>query len=557
MNSQDGKDGALLRRIDSEAAPARRLQVTFGVAEGFCTVATAAFAALLLVEAIEGTIAFSWLFAAVGALAIRIGFALASDHWGRRASAKAARCARKEALGATLGLSPRQPSEMSGALASAVVDAPSAIRAFSGRYRAQMILTVAVPLLLALAAFAGAWVAGFVMLTAVVSAPVLVALVGAAAKDAATDQQIAVERLSGAFLDRLSRLPLILAYGAEIRTESAMFDAADELRKRTMRILRTAFLSSAAIEFFAAIAIASAAIYVGLSLMGLLPFSTGETVTLAEGLFVLILAPEAFAPIRRLAGLYHTKAEAEAASRRIAALSQSPRLEIGERVIRTSPTLRFEAVAVLTTEDDAETCFLTFAARPGRVTVLAGPSGCGKTTALHAVLGFAPIQSGRIIIDDAPLSAFARHAVAEAASWADQHPYLFAGTVADNLRMARPAADLSALNAAAAEVGLLDELADRGGLETKLGEGGVGLSVGQARRLAVARAILKDAPLALFDEPGASLDVRSEALIAHAIRRMADAGKTVVLATHSERLIDMADHVVRMPARASVMTEAA
>lgn len=557
MSQSYEKNVELLRTIDSAAAPARRLQVLFGVAEGACTVATAAFAALLIENAVAGRVAGHWLAAATATLAIRIFFGLASDFWGRRASAKAAQRARTYALNATLRLSPRQPRELSGALASAVVDAPSAVRAFSGRYRAQMILTVAVPLLLALAAFAGAWVAGFVMLTAVISAPVLVALVGAAAKDAATDQQIAVERLSGAFLDRLTRLPLVLAYGAEGRTEAALFDAADELRRRTMRILRTAFLSSAAIEFFAAIAIASAAIYVGLSLMGLLPFATGETVTLAEGLFVLILAPEAFAPIRRLAGLYHTKAEAEAASRRIAALSETPPCETGDQSIQFPPTVRFEAVAVLSADDQEAPPFLTFAARPNCVTVLAGPSGCGKTTALHTLLGFAPVQRGRITIDDAPLSAFARNAVPEAAAWADQHPYVFAGTVADNLRMARPAADMEALSAAAAQVGLLDELKGRGGLETTLGEGGVGLSVGQARRLAVARAIVKDAPLALFDEPSASLDARSETLIANAIRRLADSGKTVILATHSERLIDLADCVIRMPVPATAMTEAA
>jgi ATP-binding cassette subfamily C protein CydD len=393
------------------------------------------------------------------------------------------------------------------------------------------------------AAFASP-IAAAILLGALVPFILAMALAGTAAAAESRAQFQALERLSALFLDRVRALPVVLAFQAEGRITRDLAKSADELAGRTVRVLRVAFFSSGALEFFAALSVALVAVYCGFNLLRLLPFPVPEQLDLKRAFFVLALAPEVYAPMRRLAAAYHDRQAAEAATASLIALPR-PETKPAAPAFAAPPTIRFGGVTVRYPDSDApvlEGFDLDIPA--GKITALLGPSGSGKSSLLNLLLDLAPLSAGTILIAGRPLTDLG--ALSGQVAWAGQSPLIIAGSIADNLALANRDASRAEIEIAARRVGLAAALAARsGGLDAILNERGGGLSGGERRRLSLARALLKPAPILLMDEPTANLDAVAEADLLDAIVETAR-GRTTLIATHSQAVADLADHVVRL-----------
>ncbi|PTQ08287.1 thiol reductant ABC exporter subunit CydD [Sphingomonas oleivorans] len=435
----------------------------------------------------------------------------------------------------------------SGTLMSAVVDEVDAIDGHVARFLpARQAAALAPLIVLAATAFASPVAAGILAAT-LLPFILALALAGGAAADESRRQFIALARLSGLFADRLRALPIVLAFRAEEREAQALGTAADELARRTIRVLRMAFLSSGALEFFAALSVALVAVYAGFNLLGLLPFPVPERLSLGQAFFVLALAPEFYGPMRRLAAAYHDRQAAETAAERLSAIEAArapaapPTPALSERL----PGIRFEHVTIrYPGEDRAALSDVSLDVAPGKIVALIGPSGSGKSSLLHLLLGLAPLSGGRVRIGDMDLGELG--SIAPFAAWAGQAPLIIAGTIRDNLLLARPDASPQEIAEAVRAAGLGPLLLKRRcGIDSPIDARGGGLSGGERRRIALARALLKPAPFLLLDEPTAHLDAASEADLIATITH-ACAGRTTLIATHSARLAAIADIVVRL-----------
>lgn len=488
--------------------------------------------------------ALPWLFLAAGAAAVRGLLGKLSFDASARAALAVKQQARREAA-ADLLARPVGGRRTIGEGMTTVVEGVEALDGYVSRFLPARTASAVAPLLvIAAVAFASPVSAGILALTLI---PFIagMALAGMAAAEESRRQFQALSRLSGLFLDRVRALPLILAFQAEARQTAALTVRADDLARRTGRVLRVAFISSGVLEFFAALSVALVAVYCGFNLLRLLPFPVPETLDLPRAFFALALAPEVYAPMRRLAAAYHDRQAAEAV---VPALSE-PRPKAPPAFalppLTSPPAIRFEAVGVAYPEA-GRAVFRDFelALKPGSVTALMGASGSGKTTLLNLLLGLAPLTDGEVWVDDLPLTSAG--SFAPLVSWAGQAPLIAAATLADNIALARRDATPGEIAAVAGRVGLTGALATRSeGLATWLDERGGGLSGGERRRLALARALLKPAPILLLDEPTANLDTASAKALLPVIIEAAR-GRTTLIATHSEVLAALADRVVRL-----------
>jgi ATP-binding cassette subfamily C protein CydD len=400
------------------------------------------------------------------------------------------------------------------------------------------------PIVLAFAALASPVGAGLLLAT-LIPFGLIMYLAGSAAARASRRQLDALARLSGVFADRVRALPLLLAFQAEAPASDQVARSARQVAARTLAVLRIAFVSSAALEFFAALSVALVAVYAGFSLLGMLPFRAPEQLTLEHAFFVLTLAPEVYAPMRRLAAAYHERQVGEAAADRLGEALAAPMAAAARGpALAAAPEIRFEGVVVGFADDPALRIGpVDFAARPGSITALMGPTGAGKTTLLRLLVGEAILAGGAVEVDGRSLDEAG--AFTPSVAWAGQAPAILPGGLGWNIALARPGADAAAVERAAIRAGLADVLDRRGGLSAELDERGSGLSGGERRRIGLARVFLKDAPILLLDEPTADLDPVSEVAMIAAIREAAR-GRTVLIATHSERLAAIADSVVRL-----------
>ncbi len=437
----------------------------------------------------------------------------------------------------------------SGELAELMGAHADAMEGYFGGYLLARAEVVAVPLALLVAAFCVDRVVGMILLLTLPLVPVFMMLVGWGAEAASRQQLHALARMGGYFADRLRGLGVIRLYGRG-EAELANIDAAAEgVRVRSLKVLRIAFLSSAVLEFFASLSVAMVAVYLGLTYLGMLDLRSAP-LTLGAGVFCLLLAPEYYAPLRRLATHYHDRANALAALDEIeTALPRSPsgaQRDAGIAVPRSEmprvspsapPGLRVTDLSLrpLGAHRDVLT-HLSFALRAGTHLALVGPSGCGKSTLLDALAGWLQPRTGCLSISEDLRIGYA-----------PQRPFLFHGSIADNLRMADPQATDEQLHAAA-EAAQVMRFVERlpQGLHTMIGERGFGLSGGEARRIALARVFLRDPQLLLLDEPTAFLDPETEASLLVALAEFAR-GRTLVMATHSPAAMRMTGKVLRLP----------
>jgi len=506
--------------------------------------AAIAFAAglALAVDALPRGLAAAapWLVLLALAAAARGLLARCAAQAGAQAAAGVKAKARHDAVASVLG-----GRVTGGEALSAAVEGVEALDGHVARFEpARRAAAPASLLVIAAIAVATPVAAGILLLT-LVPFGLVMALAGGAAAEESRRQFLALERLSGLFLDRVRALPVVLAFQAEGAVTRDLSVAADDLARRTIRVLRVAFLSSGALEFFAALSVALVAVYCGFNLLRLLPFPIPEQLDPKRAFFALALAPEVYAPLRRLAAAYHDRQAAEAAALTLAALpAPAPAPAPPAVAFDAPPAIRFQAVSV-TYEAGEASVFDRFDldVAPGEVVALLGPSGSGKTTLLNLLLGLAPLSDGEVSIGDQRLSRLG--SIAASVAWAGQSPVVLPGTLADNLALANPAATRAALEQAARVVGLDAVLDARGDLDTRLDERGAGLSGGERRRLGLARALLKPAPVLLLDEPTADLDAASEQALLP-ILRAAARGRTTLIATHSEAVAALADRVVRL-----------
>ncbi|SFG13964.1 ATP-binding cassette, subfamily C, CydD [Novosphingobium sp. CF614] len=514
----------------------------FWLLDGVLAIAVAAALALAVTCLTEGPFGGERLLAPlllVAACLCRAQVQVLATTAGQRDAAREKHTWRTRAIGAVL----RAPAGSRAMLGERTADATDRIEDLDGyhaRFRPLRFAAVATPLAVAAAAALASWVAATILLATLVPFGLGMALAGTAAARAAARQLDALSKLSGLFIDRVRALPIVIGFGAQERVVRQLSGATQEVARRTLAVLRVAFLSSAVVEFFAALSVALVAVYCGFSLLGLLPFPAPETLTLGRALFVLVLAPEFYLPMRRLAAAYHDKQIGEAALDRLSCLAPSPGSHMAPAVNQDSPPrLCFSAVEI--DYGDRKLGPFTFDVPAGELTVLSGPSGAGKSSLLNALLGLAPVTTGEILIDNLPLAATRLQGQV---SWAGQATTFLPGTLGDNIRLARPGASDAEVEDAAHKVSLAALLSARAaGLDMLIDPHGSGLSGGERRRVGMARAVLRDAPLWLLDEPTADLDAASASDLI-ALVQTAARGRTVLLVTHDPEIAALADHHV-------------
>lgn len=477
---------------------------------------------LLLAAVAAGRGAVAWL---TELCAHRAGAAVKSELRGRLLE-------RATALGPSW-LSTQRTGELT-TLATRGVDA---LDDYFARYVPQLGLAVVVPVVVLARIVTSDWVSALTIALTLPLIPLFMALIGWATQDRMNRQWRLLARLSGHFLDVVGGLPTLKVFGRAKAQAESIRAITDEYRRATMRTLRIAFLSSFALELLATISVALVAVGVGMRLVH------GD-LDLYTGLVILVLAPEAYLPLRQVGAQYHAAAEGLAAADEVFAVLETAPAAAGTL---PAPDLRQASIAVdgLTVHhDDRERPSLpevSFTVSPGETVAVVGPSGVGKTTLLTALLSFARPSAGRILVDGTDLASLDPESWHRQIAWVPQRPHLFAGTVAENVRLARPDATDEQVRTALRDAGALD-FAD---LDTPLGEGGSGISAGQRQRLALARAFLADRPLLLLDEPTANLDGDTEAAVVAAVRRLA-AGRTVLLVVHRPALLAVADRTIRL-----------
>ncbi|HTC07489.1 MAG TPA: thiol reductant ABC exporter subunit CydD [Acetobacteraceae bacterium] len=470
-----------------------------------------------------------------GVLALlRAGLGYVAEHAAFQAGAVARRRLRSDALTRLLHAGPALlRTRHSGDLAAIVVDRVEALDGLFSRWVPAATLAVAGPILVALAALWADPLAALVLTLCGLLVPVAMALAGIGAAAASRGQFLALARLQARFLDRVRGVATIVLAGRAEDEAQALAVAAADLGKRTMRVLRVAFLSSAALDLATVAALALLAVHYGIALR------VGTLAQPARALFALLLVPEFFAPLRGFAAAYQDRLHATGAAEALIELPPAPEpapppAKPVRTVAASGVTVAFEDVHL--TWDPARGPALdglSFRVPAGETLVLAGPSGAGKSTVIEILLGFARPDRGRVTLNGADITDLVPQSLNRLTAWIGQRPVLFAGSVRDNIRFARPEATDAEI-AEAARVARVSEFADAlpEKLDTRVGEGGYGLSGGQAQRVAIARAFLKNAPLLLLDEPTAHLDPATESDVLEGLRRLA-IGRTVIMASHS------------------------
>ncbi|GAA2192029.1 thiol reductant ABC exporter subunit CydD [Streptomyces bangladeshensis] len=429
--------------------------------------------------------------------------------------------------------------QRTGSLVTLATRGVDALDDYFSRYLPQLGLAVVVPVAVLARIVTEDWVSAAIIVGTLPLIPIFMVLIGWATQSRMDRQWRSLSRLSGHFLDVVAGLPTLKVFGRAKAQAASIRRITGEYRQATLRTLRIAFLSSFALELLATLSVALVAVTIGMRLVH------GE-MDLYIGLVILVLAPEAYLPLRQVGAQYHAAAEGLAAAEEIFAVLETPVPVSGTGAVPAG-AVAFEGVTVRYPgrSSDAVTG-VSFTVEPGETVALVGPSGVGKSTLLSVLLGFVRPTEGRVRIGGADLAGLDLAEWRSRIAWVPQRPHLYAGTIAENVRLARPEADDDAVRQALRDAGaweFVEALPEGAG--TVLGEDGAGLSAGQRQRLALARAFLADRPVLLLDEPTAALDGATEGDVVAAVRRLA-VGRTVLFVVHRPAWLGVADRVVRL-----------
>ena len=436
-----------------------------------------------------------------------------------------------------------------GSWATIMLEQVENLHNFYSRYLPQQALSAIVPMIILIAVFPLNWAAGLILMGTAPLIPIFMILVGKAAADSSQKNMDTLARLSGQFLDRLRGLETLRLFDRTSEQTRHIENSTEDFRETTMDVLKMAFLSSAVLEFFTSISIALMAVYFGFSYLGQVEFgSYGTPITLFIGFFCLILAPEFYQPLRDLGTYYHDRAAGIGAADAIVDF-----LEEDYLIAQGNSKAAFESqsaveisgenVVVLSPQGKPLTEVLNFHIPAKSHIAIVGQSGAGKTSLINAILGFLPYEGSLKIngqeLHDVDLAQWRKHI-----AWVGQNPLLLQGTIKENLLLGDIQASAQEIDQALA-LAQAKEFTDRLGLEAEIKEGGIGVSVGQAQRLAVARALLRKGDLLLLDEPTASLDAQSENQVLQALQHISRQ-QTTVMITHRIEDLKQCDTILVM-----------
>jgi ATP-binding cassette subfamily C protein CydD len=550
--SGSSRDAAAKRRLSEALIPgARRLTASGALTTAAAAATAAGFFAVAAVaqDVLDGHASWAhdaaWLRLLAGAAAVRAGAGYLAAQWAIDGALAVERRLRARLLGRLLDGA--GSSLGSAAQATAVIDEVERVGAYAERYQPARVAATLVPLVLLAAVFPFSWLVGVLLVLCAPLPPLNLSIVGMGTAAVARRHGEELRHLSGYFLDRLRGLATLRALGAE-RAELARVRAASErLTESSMAVLRVAFVSAAVLEAIVTVAVAVVAMYIGLTLLGYVNVpGVPSEMSLRTGLFLLMVTPLYFQPVRALAAAYHERADAlaaiEALQPLLAAAPAGPRRAAGRTLVSPPSVEAADLRVAFPGRELPALDGVSLAIEPGELIGVTGVSGAGKSTLLRALTGDLEPSGGGVLVDGLPTTDLQRSAI----TWLGQRPYLFPGTLAENIALGRPQAHELEIVHAAFAAGLSDVLdCLPRGLETPVGEGGWGLSGGEAHRVALARTFLKHTPLLLLDEPTAHLDADSEGEIIAVIRRLATSATTVV-ASHSPALLAGCDRVLTL-----------
>ena len=533
------------------------LQVAIGLGlfSGFLLIAQAWF----LASAINSVIfekqtlpeVQSWLWMLLAVFLVRAFLAWASEKTAFYASAKIKQQLRNKLHQHLLNAGPiTLGNEASGERVNTLVDGIEALENYYARYIPAMSLIVLVPLSILVFVFPIDWISATIMLVTAPLIPFFMILIGKGTESLNKKQWRKLARMSAHFLDMIQGLTTLKIFNTSKREAELIARISDDYRRTTMSVLRVAFLSSLVLEFLATVSIAMVAVLIGFRLY------YGEMDFLL-GFFILLLAPEFYLPLRNMGTHYHARMEAIGAAEQIVEILDSPILNntVADTTknSHTKPSLeqspiniQFKKVSFSYEEGRQALDNFSLNIKAGERIALIGESGAGKSTIANLLLGFIKTKQGSIYINEEELNNYPMKQWRTQLAWVPQRPYLFHGTIADNIRLGTSDASDDAIKQAAEKANaasFIESFEDA--YETMIGEKGEGLSGGQIQRIALARAFLKDAPLLILDEATANLDKTSEKLIQKSIKRLSE-GKTVITIAHRLNTITDADKIVVM-----------
>jgi thiol reductant ABC exporter CydD subunit len=479
--------------------------------------------------------------------------AKAAASWGQEVAAQRVSAAvrldvRDRLVRRVLALGPRYTAgERTGELTNTLVGGVESLDAYLAQYRLQACLAAIVPFLILLAVLRADPLSALVLALTFPFIPLFMSLIGSMAQAKTRRQWVTLSRLSARFLDALQGLATLKAFGRAGETADAIADASDRYRRVTMGVLRLAFLSALVLELLAMLGTAIVAVEVGLRLLY-------ARVGFREALFVLVLTPEFYRPLRALGAAFHAGMAGKEAAGRLSEVLATPgpfaapavlgRSDVSAAKAGPAPTIRLRDVRYAYAPDRPPALDgVTLSLPAGDTVALVGPTGAGKTTVASLLLRFLEPSAGAILVDARRLSDLAPEEWRRRVAWVPQRPRLFHGTLLENVLLARPDAPLGAVEEALALAhadALVRELPR--GWQTPVGEGGERLSGGEAQRIALARAFLKDAPVLVLDEPTAQLDPAGEAAVADSMARLRR-GRTVLLIAHRLTTVFDADRI--------------
>ena len=484
-----------------------------------------------------------------GAFALRAVASWAGEVAAHRTSASVTSTLRRQLLTRAVALGPSWlAGERTGELTASATQGIDALDGYFARYLPTLVLSALTPAVLLACILVRDWFSAVILAVTVAVIPLFMVLLGLEATRNAERQWARLSGLAATFYDLLQGLPTLRAFG---RTRDGRFTlerANRELRDETMSTLKVAFLSSLALETLASVGTALVALFLGLRLLhGTLPLGTA--------LAILVLAPEVYLPLRRAGAEFHAAAEGRAAAARIldvldeadgatpADEDQAPHPvpdPARHQVRLAGVTVRHPGRALPVLDG------IDLSLVPGEHVAVVGESGSGKSTLLNVLMGFVTPEVGAVLVGGEPLADRSMRAWRRQVAWVPQRPALVRGTLEDNLRLGNPDASADELARALVRSGL-DGLVARlpGGLATPVGEGGLTLSAGERQRVAIGRAVLRDVPVVLLDEPTAHLDAAREEELRAALAPWLE-GRTVVMAAHRGGLVGRVDRTVTL-----------